>query len=774
MNPLSHAAPPCPRQLASGFVHVGDASPGQADKWLCGRPSAGRICSLPSPTPSLPLPGGQRRRKFVVLGKCRHLAGSDFPQVESACDAWEWEVGSNFHQPLISNIAARRTSSPTNRQAKPALRLRGSHHRSVTRCGGMRAMQVRTLREEEEVGNTPRSFKSPFRQEGINRAVFPHRKLMSFFLHVDNALARQISVQCSKATEVGGEGNPIEPVGRPDGKPMPDGYTGQGDRTGLATSDEKGSREVKDREPEHWAAGEGRQMERTGEKELHVHSVHGDPMNESRKGAAASYPVPAVKEANWVNKLTKVLGKALLLAILLGAIAVSAFPSFLSWQRGRKGLLALLNKSIAGTVEVGSLSFGWTKPLRLTELRVKSPNGATVAIVKNMATDASLLSMISSPTSLGGLKVDVPLVDISNDAATGVPQLALALMPSQGVVKDSKGATKAKQKAASQRPAVVDFNMCLQGDGDDGIATVDAKVLMDAEAGEVIGKKALLQGWLGSSAVQESSKLKNLHIGGFLLARSFPVITKFEADVLKAEIAGAANLRSGKFELAQPITCEIRPSKAIAETVLARINPLLGFIVDKEPGSNAEKYPPIKIAVSSAGMVVPSTEYRVHIDPMHVVIAQRNFVRRILNVLSEDQLESDGSDLVMRTSAIDANVYMDGRLVCSRTDVLIADTIHLATWGKVDWINDKIAMILAIPQDTLRHVRGLSKIPRDCALQINLGGSTEDPDVDWGSLARQITELILRQGAGVYGMLLFDNKQLKMPPPTGELPWKAR
>ncbi|KAH8969088.1 hypothetical protein BDL97_02G016700 [Sphagnum fallax] len=164
------------------------------------------------------------------------------------------------------------------------------------------------------------------------------------------------------------------------------------------------------------------------------------------------------------------------------------------------------------------------------------------------------------------------------------------------------------------------------------------------------------------------------------------------------------------------------------------------------------------------------------LQPMKAeTLARGQLVDKVLALLPKQDLDKDNQQLTMQTSAIEATVHVDGHLSCSQVDLLIADKVHVATWGLMDHIQETMTMTLAIPGTSLRDLLGLSKLPSDFNFKIPIRGTFDQPQVDWIAAARGIAQLTAHQklGTGFISSIIqqFDDMEIGIPNPSGVFPW---
>jgi len=120
-----------------------------------------------------------------------------------------------------------------------------------------------------------------------------------------------------------------------------------------------------------------------------------------------------------------------------------------------------------------------------------------------------------------------------------------------------------------------------------------------------------------------------------------------------------------------------------------------------------------------------------------------------------------------------------GIVETERMDALLADSIHICTWGHIDLIKDQIDMVLGLPADTLQQFFGIKHLPKNYVLQIAIRGSIQEPEIVKGPALAKIAALIAAGQLSKKGLLgnlakpLFSLPEEKeAPPPQHPFPWE--
>ena len=88
---------------------------------------------------------------------------------------------------------------------------------------------------------------------------------------------------------------------------------------------------------------------------------------------------------------------------------------------------------------------------------------------------------------------------------------------------------------------------------------------------------------------------------------------------------------------------------------------------------------------------------------------------------------------------------LHGTMKADRMDFLLADSIHLATWGSIDLISGQLATTIGIPGDLLRSTFGIQNLPSNYMLTIPIQGTLAAPEVSTSAASAKIAALLASQ-----------------------------
>ncbi len=90
--------------------------------------------------------------------------------------------------------------------------------------------------------------------------------------------------------------------------------------------------------------------------------------------------------------------------------------------------------------------------------------------------------------------------------------------------------------------------------------------------------------------------------------------------------------------------------------------------------------------------------------------------------------------------SIESSIFKSGRM-----DFLLADSIHLCTWGHINLANDHLDMMIGIPANVLSSVFHIQNLPSNFMLKIPVKGTTNAPEIETGAASAKIAALLASQ-----------------------------
>ena len=244
-------------------------------------------------------------------------------------------------------------------------------------------------------------------------------------------------------------------------------------------------------------------------------------------------------------------------------------------------------------------------------------------------------------------------------------------------------------------------------------------------------------------------------------------------------------IQNGVLTLKEAANASLALTKDTGSALLKDVSPLLATAVRSEK--------PIRITVDPKGTSIPLSPFsltkveipKITADVGKIIVKNGGALKAILAILGMGNA-ANGDDLDVWLTPLYLTFH-GGTLTCQRADALVADKLHMITWGDIDLGRDRINMVVAIPEESLTRLRLKIITPTpERGLQIPITGSPSHPDIDTKRATARLA------GAGimnnipdrrlqVLGGLIQaaataagDPDQPIPPPTTSPLPWERK
>lgn len=273
-------------------------------------------------------------------------------------------------------------------------------------------------------------------------------------------------------------------------------------------------------------------------------------------------------------------------------------------------------------------------------------------------------------------------------------------------------------------------------------------------------------------------------LGPLMNARIYGHISKLQGpltvDIKSSNFKGLFPLLIGEKQiiLQNTVQAEVTLNEEINEIYLKDIAPLLVTGVWSDH--------PVTVTVDPNGFSIPIRPYSfrdlsIHhavIDLGKIRVRNGGDIQNLMDFLKAQEVSDEG---VME--AWFTPIFMSlnqGVATYQRFDVLLAGSVHIAFWGNINLIKDKVRMTLGIAPSTLKHRFNIKGLPKNDMFQVKMRGSTSHLDLDWGSASTRIGIIVARSAIGHLGIIvgtLLDQivkalgEEPTPPPTTYPFPW---
>lgn len=309
---------------------------------------------------------------------------------------------------------------------------------------------------------------------------------------------------------------------------------------------------------------------------------------------------------------------------------------------------------------------------------------------------------------------------------------------------DLSGKVRSSDKRSGNLSLSVDASNLLDAkggvSGDELSLRLDGKLqqLPVALVDRLMSMDGLMTAALGSTAdMQASARLDRMH---------GPVSLTLNAPNTQAELKGEVSDKG--LTLTEPLEAKFEPTPEFGQKVLSKIHPIF------ETTQRSEQ--PIRFEVPPEGVLIPIRNYdfagitipKMTLDFGKVVLKNGWMLRGITKLAQQfGKLGDVEREEWVAWFTPGVMQLENGRLLYSRRlDLLLADKLHLATWGTADIAADKSDLTLAFMPDTMKRVFRITVADND-ALRVPIRGTLSSPSVDFKGAAADLARLRAQEAA---------------------------
>ena len=240
---------------------------------------------------------------------------------------------------------------------------------------------------------------------------------------------------------------------------------------------------------------------------------------------------------------------------------------------------------------------------------------------------------------------------------------------------------------------------------------------------------------------------------------------------VNGEFHGA--MQNDLITLRQAMTATFHLTPELSQTLLGDANPL--FVT----GISAEKPIYLRIEPSQFHWSLPLTFEGLQIgqgtlDAGKITCENGGTLALLISLLKKDFFTA-GRTMEVWFSPLSFQVHK-GTLQTGRMDALVANSLHLCSWGDIELEKGRLDMSLGLTADTLRKAFGIRNLADDYVLKIQLKGTVAEPKLATSAALAKIAALLAAQktAKGLPGGIvnLFTQQQNDIPPANHPLPWE--
>lgn len=472
--------------------------------------------------------------------------------------------------------------------------------------------------------------------------------------------------------------------------------------------------------------------------------------------------------------------KLIWIILFLLALSVAFFisiPALLSTPIGKKIVVNFVQKKGYKSFSADCIKLRWFGPQRIVGLHFNSESLEFSA--KLFETDMDFKSLINLSKLDNKAIVDLKTKILLEDASLKItdPNMPIAnLSEINGNIVTS----------GEDRPITVLLTGKSVIDGEEGNFDISSVIGHEIKTGtitlknfptisfdELFFEKSDQNKGLISQILGQKSNLTST----FKIVNSEGTIfIDIASSNLRARVS--ANYSKGLITLNAPLDAALILSEKLSLSLLKDVNPLLIY--------GLKAFSPVKIKIPEGALSLPVSplnlkELKIEnamVDFGKILTKNGPNISTIIGIMKYHSLE-DVKEMTIWCTPVFIKI-VNGKLFTSRMDALLADEIHICTWGAIDLASKKIKMTLGLTSQALERGFGIKDMPPDYVMKIPMKGTTDNPKIEKGLAAAKIAGLLALQSAEKKSIIgqIFDTikhaaeDQSDVPPPYLPYPWE--
>lgn len=272
-------------------------------------------------------------------------------------------------------------------------------------------------------------------------------------------------------------------------------------------------------------------------------------------------------------------------------------------------------------------------------------------------------------------------------------------------------------------------------------------------------------------------ELVNAHIFGEISKLSGPLTIDIKSSNFNAILP--LYFTKDALLLTKDVEVDLRLTEEINHVLLKDVTPILI--------SGAWSDHPIKLKIASEGFYAHLRPFSLAglyiengmIDLGRITVRNGGQILSLAKFLKAQNVTDEG---IMEAWFTPIYVSLkEGVATYNRFDALLAGNIHIAMWGGIDLLRDRVRMTLGISSDTLKQNLNLRGIAKQEMFQVKMRGSTSDLEIDWSAAYTRMVILTARSSGGQIGNIIGGiieqlvgvlGDENTPPPTTYPFPWE--
>lgn len=265
-----------------------------------------------------------------------------------------------------------------------------------------------------------------------------------------------------------------------------------------------------------------------------------------------------------------------------------------------------------------------------------------------------------------------------------------------------------------------------------------------------------------------------------------PLKLSIHSPNVRASLDGT--LQDGLLALNETIYAQIAMTPALSDLILRDVNPLsITAIRARDPLSLEIPAKGFSIALhpfTFSDMTIPNAR----IELGQVFCKNGGNLNVAMGLLKLSQFSKD-KEMKLWFAPIDLHIQK-GVIDCERTEILVADSYDICTWGEVDLVKNYVDMVLGLTASCLKKAFGIKDLPSDYVLQLPMKGPTNNVQIDTSKATAKVAALLLWQKRSLAGDIIggsagsflggvldklgpLPDFDAKAPPAKRPFPWES-
>ena len=244
--------------------------------------------------------------------------------------------------------------------------------------------------------------------------------------------------------------------------------------------------------------------------------------------------------------------------------------------------------------------------------------------------------------------------------------------------------------------------------------------------------------------------------GDYLSAEVHVALKQELNGLIQAKVTGNegsfhidSTIKDGFLLLNQPFEAHFKATARLGISILHDIFPVLSGIVSSDQ--------PISITIPNKGFAFPLKRLDVSkieipqaiLSLGHVKFDKSGELAKVLSLLTPSD-----EDLISVWFTPLYFTMHEGVFKLERVDMLISRRFPIATWGKVDLVQDKVKMTIGMSGYALKHAYKVKGLDNEYMVQIPLNGTTKSATIDKANATTKIGALVAQGHGGTKGLVL--------------------